>query len=58
VLLAYAETDLALAGAASLPSGSDIILACKENAGSLSIDDARVWATRVGSVHGLPVPID
>jgi hypothetical protein len=50
--------NLSLAGAASLPNGSAIILACKSNSGSLAVDDARVWATRVGSLHGLPVPID
>lgn len=52
------SASISLAGAASLPSGSTITLACKANQGSLSFDDARVWATRVGSLHGLPVPID
>jgi hypothetical protein len=52
------SASISLAGAASLPGGSTIALACKSNQGSLSIDDARVWATRVGSLHGLPVPID
>lgn len=52
------SASISLAGAASLPGGSPIALACKANQGSLSIDDARVWATRVGSLHGLPVPID
>jgi hypothetical protein len=52
------SASISLAGAASLPSGSTITLACKSNQGSLSFDDARVWATRVGSLHGLPVPID
>jgi len=52
------SASISLAGAASLPSGSTIALACKSNQGSLSFDDARVWATRVGSLHGLPVPID
>jgi hypothetical protein len=54
----FSSESLALAGAASLPSGGTVALACKENAGSLSIDDARVWAIKVGSLHGLPVPID
>jgi hypothetical protein len=49
---------LFVCGRSSLPSGSTIALACKSNQGSLSFDDARVWATRVGSLHGLPVPID
>jgi hypothetical protein len=53
-----ASGNISLAGAASLPSGSTIALACKSNEGSLFIDDARVWATKVGSLHGLPVPID
>lgn len=52
------SASISLAGAANLPSGSTIALACKSNQGSLSFDDARVWATRVGSLHGLPVPID
>jgi len=52
------SASISLAGAASLPSGSTITLACKSNQGSLSFDDARVWATRVGAVQGLPVPID
>lgn len=52
------SANISLAGAASLSSESTIALACKSNQGSLSIDDARVWATRVGSLHGLPVPID
>jgi hypothetical protein len=52
------SASISLAGAVSLPSGSTIALACKSNQGSLSVDDARVWATRVGSLHGLPVPID
>jgi hypothetical protein len=50
--------NISLAGAAGLPNGSTVALACKSNVGSLSIDDARVWATKVGSLHGLPVPID
>jgi hypothetical protein len=54
----FAAESLALTGAASLPNGGSIALACKENAGALSIDDARVWATKVGSLHGLPVPVD
>ena len=54
----FASESLVLAGAASLPNGSEIALACKENAGTLSIDDARVWATKFGSLHGIPVPID
>jgi hypothetical protein len=53
-----ATGNLSLAGAANLPGGSAIILACKSNGGSLSVDDARVWATKVGALHGLPVPID
>lgn len=53
-----ASGNVSLAGAASLPGGSTIALACKANEGSLAVDDARVWATRVGSLHGLPVPID
>jgi len=52
------SASISLAGAGSLPSGSTITLACKSNQGSLSFDDARVWATRVSSLHGLPVPID
>lgn len=34
------------------------VLACRSTAGSVSFDDARVWATKVGSLHGLPVPVD
>jgi len=52
------SASISLAGAAGLPSGSTVALACKSNQGSLSFDDARVWATKVGSLHGLPVPID
>ncbi len=54
----FTSTNISLAGAAALPSGGTIVLGCKENEGSLFTDDARVWATRVGSLHGLPVPID
>jgi len=35
-----------------------VVLFCRALSGTLSFDDARVWATKVGSVHGLPVPVD
>lgn len=54
----FTSTNISLAGAAALPSGGTIVLGCKENEGSLFTDDARVWATRVGSLHGPPLPID
>jgi hypothetical protein len=54
----FTAGNLSLAGAASLPGGSDVVLACRSIEGSLSVDDARVWATKVGSLHGLPVPVD
>jgi hypothetical protein len=54
----FTSTNLSLAGAAALPSGGTVILACKENQGSLFTDDARLWATKVGSLHGPPLPID
>jgi hypothetical protein len=33
-------------------------LVCKTQGGSATADNARVWATKVGSLHGLPVPTD
>lgn len=50
--------NLSLAGAASFESERTIALVCKALDGEPIFDDARVWATKVGAVHGLPVPID
>ncbi len=58
IAAAFTSTNISLAGAAALPSGGTVILACKENQGSLFTDDARVWASRAGSLHGPPLPID
>ncbi|HEX5526819.1 MAG TPA: hypothetical protein VFX44_06425 [Solirubrobacterales bacterium] len=49
---------ITLAGADSFTGTTSIVLACRSTAGTVSFDDARVWATKVGSLHGLPVPID
>jgi hypothetical protein len=48
----------ALAGASSFSSQQTIVLACRTELGTASFDDARVWAIKVGTVHGLPLPID
>jgi hypothetical protein len=50
--------NLSLAGAASFESEHTVALVCKTLDGEPIFDDARVWATKVGSVQGLPVPID
>jgi hypothetical protein len=56
----FSSGTISLAGADSFSTTTPIALFCRAtSAGSaLAVDDARVWATRVGAVHGLPVPID
>ena len=54
----FSSGVITLAGADSFAGTTSVVLACKSTAGSVSFDDARVWATKVGSLHGLPVPID
>lgn len=53
-----AGASISLAGAEALPNGGTIVFACKSNQGTLIADDARVWAIKVGSLHGIPLPID
>jgi hypothetical protein len=55
---ANATATISLAGAASFFSEQKIVLSCRSFLGSMSYDDARVWATKVGTLHGLPVPVD
>lgn len=55
---ANASADVTLASAASFSGVEPVVLSCRSASGSLAFDDARVWATRVGSLHGLPVPTD
>lgn len=50
--------DVALAGADSFGSAQSVVLACRTESGTTSFDDARVWAIKVGAVHGIPLPID
>jgi len=50
--------NLSLAGAAAFESERTIALVCKALDGEPIFDDARVWATKVGAVQGLPIPID
>jgi hypothetical protein len=54
----FSSGVITLTGADSFTGATSIVLACKSTAGSVSFDDARVWATKVGSLHGLPVPVD
>jgi hypothetical protein len=49
---------ISLAGAATFDSQQTVVLACKTNAGTADYSDARVWATKTGSLHGAPLPID
>ena len=49
---------LALAGAGSFGSPQSVVLACRTESGTTTFDDARVWAIKVGAVHGVPLPID
>ena len=53
-----ATATIALAGAASFASEQQIVLSCRSFLGTMNYDDARVWATKVGTLHGLPVPVD
>jgi hypothetical protein len=55
----FSSGTISLAGADSFSATTPIVLFCRAtSAGTLAVTDARVWATKVGSVHGLPVPID
>lgn len=49
---------LALAGVGSFSSPQSVVLSCRTELGATSFDDARVWAVKVGAVHGAPLPID
>jgi hypothetical protein len=53
-----ASTVISLGGAGSFGSEQTVVLACKSSEGTLIADNARVWAVKVGSAHGLPVPTD
>jgi hypothetical protein len=50
--------SLALAGADSFNSAQSVVLSCRTESGTTTFDDARVWAIKVGTVHGLPLPLD
>lgn len=52
------SASLSLAGAASFEAARTVALLCRTLEGTVSFDDARVWATKVGSIQGLPIPID
>jgi len=55
----FSSGTISLAGADSFSATTPVALFCRATSGgTLSFDDARVWATKVGAVHGLPVPID
>jgi hypothetical protein len=54
----FSSGVISLAGADSFSATTPVVLFCRALSGTLSFDDARVWATKVGAVHGLPVPID
>lgn len=52
------SADVSLASAASYSAQQSIVLSCAASKGSLVAEDARVWAIKVGSLQGLPVPTD
>lgn len=52
------SAPVSLAGADSFTTEETVVLACKTLGGEALADNARVWATKVGTVHGLPVPHD
>jgi hypothetical protein len=52
------SAPVSLAGADSFTTEETVVLACKTLGGEALADNARVWATKVGAVHGLPVPHD
>lgn len=55
----FSSGTISLAGADSFSATTPVVLFCRATSGgTLAFDDARVWATKVGTVHGLPVPID
>lgn len=55
----FSSGTISLAGADSFSATTPVVLFCRATSGgTLGFDDARVWATKVGAVHGLPVPID
>jgi hypothetical protein len=54
----FSSGTISLAGADSFSATTPVVLFCRALSGTLSFGDARVWATKVGSVHGLPVPVD
>jgi hypothetical protein len=54
-------TTLSLSGADHFASEQAIVLVCKTDfatTGTITSDDARVWAVRTGAAHGPPLPID
>lgn len=52
------NTDVSLSSAASFASQQAVLLSCSASKGTLVAEDARVWAIKVGSLQGLPVPTD
>jgi hypothetical protein len=52
------NTDVSLTSAASFAAQQSVVLSCSASKGALIAEDARVWAIKVGSLQGLPVPTD
>jgi hypothetical protein len=52
------NADVSLTSAASFAAQQSVVLSCSASKGTLVAEDARVWAIKVGSLQGLPVPTD
>jgi hypothetical protein len=54
----FSSQNASLAGAAAFSATQTIVFSCKSQFGTTEYDDARLWAIKAGSVHGLPLPFD